>query len=181
MNSVTFILGGARSGKSTYALELARAASLPVTFIATATAGDDEMKQRIQRHQAERPAAWQTIEAPWDLAQRFSQEPIQHPVVILDCLTMLISNLLLRLPDPETADSEDYQQAIDAEINALVEVMQQSNAQWFIISNEVGLGVVPAFKLGRLYRDGLGRANQRIASMADSVLFMVAGLPMRVK
>lgn len=181
MATITFILGGARSGKSTHALSLAQAAGQPVTFIATATAGDEEMKERICRHQAERPADWQTIEAPWDLAQRFAQESIRHPVVILDCVTMLISNLLLRLPDPEMTRMTDYQQVIDTEINPLIETIQRSTAKWYIISNEVGLGVVPAFKLGRLYRDGLGRANQRIASMADSVLFMVAGLPMQVK
>jgi adenosylcobinamide kinase/adenosylcobinamide-phosphate guanylyltransferase len=181
MAILTFILGGARSGKSTHALHLAQAYGQPVTFIATATAGDDDMRQRIQRHQAERPADWQTIEAPWDLAQCFQQEPIRHPVVILDCLTMLISNLLMRLPDPEKATIDDFQAVIDAEINSLETAIRHNHADWFIISNEVGLGVVPAFKLGRLYRDGLGRANQHIASIADHVLLMVAGLPMQVK
>ena len=181
MGTLTFILGGARSGKSTYALKQAHTLGKPVTFIATATAGDEEMRQRIARHQAERPDNWQTIEAPTGIASAVHQAGELNPVVILDCVTLLVSNLLMAFPDPETVSLDDYMSAIETEINPLLQTIKASAADWFIISNEVGLGLVPPYKMGRDYRDGLGRANQRIAAQSDHVYFLVAGLPMTVK
>ncbi len=181
MGKLTFILGGARSGKSSYALDQVRRIGKPVTFIATATAGDDEMQQRIVRHQAERPTGWQTIEVPTQIAEALKHAGMIHPVVILDCVTLLISNLLMAFEDPEHVSLAEYLAAIDGEITALLETIHRSDADWYVVSNEVGLGLVPPYKMGRDYRDGLGRANQQIAAHADRVIFMVAGLPMVVK
>ncbi|MCD4753176.1 MAG: bifunctional adenosylcobinamide kinase/adenosylcobinamide-phosphate guanylyltransferase [Anaerolineaceae bacterium] len=181
VSKLTFILGGVRSGKSTHALKLAYTRQCPVTFIATATAQDDEMRERIHKHQEERPSDWQTIEAPLHVGHIIQMKGIKSPVVILDCITMLVSNILLAFKNPETLDMDQYQNAINNEIGSLIETIHQTNAHWIIISNEVGLGVVPAYKLGRLYRDGLGRTNQTLAATADEVFFMAAGLPLQMK
>lgn len=181
MGSLTFILGGARSGKSRYALEQAQKLGSCVTFIATATGGDDEMRSRIASHKAERPADWQTIEAPLHISHAVEEAGSTHPTVILDCITLLVSNLLMIFDDPETISLDDYLRTIEDEVNLLLTMIQKSNADWFVVSNEVGLGLVPPYKMGRDYRDGLGRANQQIAAKADHVVFMVAGLPMVVK
>lgn len=181
MGELTFILGGARSGKSTYALEQVRKTGKPVTFIATATAGDDEMHRRIEKHQAERPADWETIEAPTQIVKAIQAYGSIKPIVILDCITLLVSNLLMMFDDPENITIDHYLAAIEAEISPLLELIQTSEADWYLVSNEVGFGLVPPYKMGRDYRDGLGRANQQIAAKADHVIFMVAGLPMVVK
>lgn len=176
---MTFLLGGARSGKSTHALRLAEAAGKPVTFIATAVAFDDEMAIRIANHRAERPAHWNTLEAPRSVGRAVRSFDALQPVVILDCLTLLANNVILAVEPPE--DARAVQSALDVEIDELLETVRESPAEWIIVSNEVGLGLVPPYPLGRVYRDVLGRANQRVAQAADRVFFMVAGLPMVVK
>ncbi|MCB0037145.1 MAG: bifunctional adenosylcobinamide kinase/adenosylcobinamide-phosphate guanylyltransferase, partial [Anaerolineales bacterium] len=145
-----------------------------------AEAEDGEMAQRIAKHRAERPTHWQTLETPqWVGAAVAAVDPTAYEVVLLDCLTMLASNVLLALP--EAVDAQTAEDALTAEIEALLAVYERTASHWIIVSNEVGLGIVPAYALGRLYRDVLGRANQRLAAAADTVLFMVAGLPMKVK
>lgn len=183
---MTLVLGGARSGKSTFALERARVWSEStqagvgtVVFVATAVAFDDEMAKRIKVHQNERPSDWTTLEAPRDVGQAISEWSQPARVIVVDCLTLLANNVILALPDPE--NSTMAQSALDAEIEALLRVYHQSDSAWIIVSNEVGLGLVPAYPLGRVYRDVLGRANQRLAQVADQVVFMVAGIPMVVK
>lgn len=177
--SLTLILGGARSGKSSYAEKLA-AEYKQVLYVATAEARDGEMAQRIATHRAERPSYWQTLEAPQQVGAAITAvDPAAYEVVLLDCLTMLASNVLLALP--ETVDAQTAEDALTAEIDGLLTAYKRTASHWIIVSNEVGLGIVPAYPLGRLYRDVLGRANQRLAAVADSVLFMVAGLPMNVK
>ena len=178
---MTLILGGARSGKSSHAQRLAAECAPNVWYVATAAAGDEEMRRRIAAHQAERPAGWQTLEAqrgvgPALLAAAAAQPPA---VVLLDCLTLLTSNILLAHPD-ETPE-QTLQAALDEELDDLLTAYRSLSAEWFIVSNEVGLGLVPPYPLGRIYRDLLGRANQRLAQQADTVLFMVAGLPLKVK
>lgn len=175
---LTLILGGARSGKSTYAEQLAAKQSGHVTYVATAQAWDDEMAARIAQHRAERPASWSTLEAPRDLGATIAAAPTGD-VVLIDCLTLLASNVILALPEP--VDVAGAEAALNAEMNALLGAYAASAAAWIIVSNEVGLGIVPAYALGRVYRDALGRANQRLAAAADEVILMVAGLPMRVK
>lgn len=176
----TLILGGARSGKSTYAEQQAAAATGEVLYVATAEAWDDEMRQRIAAHRAQRPATWRTVEAPRQTgaAIRAAMTPA-ITCVLVDCITLLASNVLLALP--ETSDEDTATAALNAEIDLLLAAYAASRANWYIVSNEVGLGIVPAYPLGRRYRDILGRANQRLAAAADRVLLMVAGLPLTVK
>lgn len=175
---LTLILGGARSGKSSYAQQMAEERSQNVLFVATATAGDEEMRARIKAHQASRPAGWSTLEAPLQVGKAIACEAAQE-VVLIDCLTLLANNVMFSIPEP--VDEKEYQAALDAEAESLLEVYASSTAEWILVSNEVGLGLVPPYPLGRMYRDALGRVNQRVARSADTVLFMVAGLPMRVK
>jgi adenosylcobinamide kinase / adenosylcobinamide-phosphate guanylyltransferase len=177
ISGITLILGGARSGKSSFAEKIAREAGKSVLFIATATAGDKEMAERIRNHQASRPSEWQTLELPREIGRNLSA-PIA-PVVIVDCITLLISNILLTLP--EHTPSEAVMHNIQTEIDELIAAQARLGGQWLIISNEVGLGLVPPYPLGRVYRDGLGFANQALAKASKSVILMVAGIPMVIK
>ncbi|MCB0043165.1 MAG: bifunctional adenosylcobinamide kinase/adenosylcobinamide-phosphate guanylyltransferase [Caldilinea sp.] len=178
--SLTLILGGARSGKSTYAEQQAAAAGGRVLYVATAEAWDDEMRARIAAHRAQRPATWRTVEAPRAVgaAARAALDD-GADVVLVDCLTLLASNVIIALP--EGSDERAASASLNEELDALLAAYEASDAAWFVVSNEVGLGIVPAYPLGRVYRDALGRANQRMAALADRVIFMVAGLPMTVK
>ncbi len=179
--TLTLILGGARSGKSTHGEQLAAAHGGKILYVATAQAWDDEMTQRIAAHRAQRPADWRTLEAPTGVGEAIIQALAAGPadLVLLDCLTLLTSNVILALPDPITTAGAEA--AIAQEVNDLCAAYVAGSASWIIVSNEVGLGIVPEYPLGRHYRDALGRANQRLAACADRVLFMVAGLPMTVK
>lgn len=178
--SLTFVLGGARSGKSAYAVDLARQRGGDVLYVATAAAGDEEMQARIVAHRAERPAEWRTLEAPLQVANAVQQVLAEQPanVVVVDCLTLLASNVLLQLP--ETVDEHTASAALLAEVEALVDCCRNSCAHWIIVSNEVGLGLVPPYPLSRVYRDALGRANQRLAAAADQAILLVAGAPIRL-
>jgi adenosylcobinamide kinase/adenosylcobinamide-phosphate guanylyltransferase len=169
---VTLLLGGARSGKSRYAQQLA-AGSERVAFIATATASDDEMRRKIARHQADRPTSWRTYEAPLDLEATIQAEAGGYQAVVIDCLTLWTANLLhyyQMKPEPivERAD-------------ALCGLLSKAETRFFLVSNEVGESVVPAYESGRIFRDVLGELNQRVARVADRVLLMVAGYPLVVK
>lgn len=176
--SMTFILGGARSGKSAYAQQIAEESGQSVLFVATATAGDDEMRERIANHRASRPQHWHTLEAPLQVGEKIAKAPAAD-IVLLDCLTLLANNVLFSLPeDPSEAQ---FQQAMDREIEGILTAWRATTSRWLVISNEVGLGLVPAYPLGRLYRDVLGRANQQVARAADQVLLLVAGLPLKIK
>lgn len=178
-SSITLILGGARSGKSGYAEQLGRGSGKPVLFIATATAFDDEMRERIRHHRATRPREWQTLEAPTNVGAALLSETFKADVVIVDCMTMLVSNILLALP--EESAFETVMQKVKDEIDSLLAAQEKFGGQWLIVSNEVGLGLVPPYPLGRMYRDGLGRANQMLARAASRVIFMVAGIPTVIK
>jgi adenosylcobinamide kinase / adenosylcobinamide-phosphate guanylyltransferase len=172
--TLTLILGGARSGKSRHALTYARPRDR-VLFVATAEGGDAEMEARIAAHRLERPAGWQTLEAPRDVAAAIGSTVDDHAVVIVDCLTLLASNVVCALS--EEAVVADVERALQAEVEALLDLRGQRRARWVIVSNEVGMGVVPAYASGRMFRDALGRANQQVALAADEVVLMVAGLP----
>jgi adenosylcobinamide kinase/adenosylcobinamide-phosphate guanylyltransferase len=179
--SLTFILGGARSGKSAYAVQRANDADGRVLFVATAEAFDDDMRDRIARHKAERPMRWNTLEAPLGVGAAVAAElaAASYDTVVVDCITLLVSNALLRLPE-DTADNV-VNDAVLVEIDALLGLISHSGALWLIVSNEVGMGVVPPTRLGRVYRDVLGRANQRLAQAADEVTLLVAGLPWKLR
>lgn len=166
--SLTLLLGGARSGKSAHAERLVAALPPPWFYLATGQAFDDEMRERIALHRARRGADWETIEAPTDLAGALAGAPEGAPVLV-DCLTLWLNNLLLAEMD------------IEAECERLEEVLTRPRGPWFVVSNEVGLGIVPDNPLARRFRDAAGRLNQRIAVRASTVLFLVAGIPVRVK
>lgn len=166
--SLTFLLGGARSGKSAHAEKLATAHPAPWTYIATAQAWDDEMAERIALHRARRAEGWSTVDAPFDLAEAVRAVPDGQPLLV-DCLTLWLSNHMLVEHDVVGLSAE------------LAQVLSAPRGPWFVVSNEVGLGIVPDNALGRRFRDAQGRLNQSVAAVADRVLFMVAGLPMQVK
>lgn len=165
---LTLVLGGARSGKSTYAERLASGFPAPWRYVATAQAFDEEMRERIVQHRARRGEGWATVEAPFDLVAALTETPKRQPVLI-DCLTLWLSNHMLAGHD------------FEAESDRLAAVLARPRGPWFVVSNEVGLGLVPDNALGRRFRDAQGRLNQKVAEAADRVVLMVAGLPMQVK
>lgn len=185
---VVLVLGGARSGKSACAERIAQQLGEPIVFIATAAAGDAEMGARIAAHRAARPASWRTIEATTNLGQALREgagEGVQ--TVLLDCLTLLVSNHLgaafAEDGDEEAATEEAaaMEARVQRELDQLLEAVRAADANLVMVSNEVGMGIVPPFPLGRAYRDALGRANQQLAAAADAVYLMVAGIPVDVK
>jgi adenosylcobinamide kinase / adenosylcobinamide-phosphate guanylyltransferase len=179
------ILGGARSGKSTFAEQLAQRSGRSVAFIATATVSDDDMRLRIERHRAARPADWRTIEEPLDLASAIQQAASLADVLLLDCITLWVSNWLFtqeNIDDASSVTSPYYEGAL-AEIDKLLITFNALDTQktLIVVTNEVGLGIVPSYTLGRIYRDVLGLVNQRLAAVADRVYLMVAGLGVDIK
>jgi adenosylcobinamide kinase/adenosylcobinamide-phosphate guanylyltransferase len=164
-----FVLGGARSGKSAGAERLARATGLTRVYLATAEAWDDEMRDRIALHRADRGADWETLEAPRALLDAARSRDSHDNVILIDCLTLWLSNLTLAEAD------------VEAETAALSDWLPTAAARVVLVSNEVGLGIVPDTPLGRRFRDAQGRLNQRVAAVADRVLFVAAGLPLRLK
>lgn len=186
-SQLILVLGGARSGKSTFAQQLAQRSKRSVAFIATATASDEDMHNRIMLHRAARPPHWYTIEEPLKLAAALHQAAEGADVILLDCITVWLSNWLFSQGDPQhietAAVSSLYTQgALDA-IEELLTTLAALDASKTLIavSNEVGLGIVPAYELGRIYRDILGLINQRLAAAAERVYLMVAGLGVDIK
>jgi adenosylcobinamide kinase / adenosylcobinamide-phosphate guanylyltransferase len=185
------ILGGARSGKSAFAERLAASSGRSVAFIATATASDDEMRARIARHRASRPKDWHTLEEPLDLARAARQASELADVLLLDCITLWLGNILLQESGhPEKDNEAEFHTAsklVDEralkEIEALLAMIKSlaPGKTLIAITNEVGLGIVPAYPLGRLYRDTLGYVNQLLAQAADRVYLMVAGIAIDIK
>ena len=165
--SLTFVLGGARSGKSRYAESLIAALPAPWVYVATAEAGDAEMTERIAAHRSRRGSSWRTIEAPRDIAAAL--KACETMPVLIDCLTLWLSNLMLAEAD------------IDAEIARLENALTAVAAPVVLVANEVGYGIVPDHPLGRRFRDLQGVLNQRIAARAGRVVLVVAGLPLVVK
>jgi adenosylcobinamide kinase/adenosylcobinamide-phosphate guanylyltransferase len=172
--AITLVLGGVRSGKSRYAQTLAVGVS-PVAFVATArrSDSDEEMQRKIERHRADRPQEWRTIEEPLDLASVLAEQGSSYRILVVDCLTLYAANLL----DAEHGDLI----SIEDRLRRFYEALRSAPCSVALVSNEVGSGIVPAFPEGRKYRDLLGEINQRVASAADNVLFMVAGLPLALK
>ncbi|MCL0052954.1 bifunctional adenosylcobinamide kinase/adenosylcobinamide-phosphate guanylyltransferase [Dehalococcoidales bacterium] len=176
------IIGGARSGKSRFAQELALKLGGPVLFVATAVAGDEEMQRRIEEHQKARPATWSTIEVTTNLASQIFHQIGEAQVVIVDCITLLVNNIFSQSSNHTGEPIDDFiEQKVTSEISQLIECINQIDASFIIVTNEVGLGLVPTSKVGRLYRDLLGKANQLLAEQADEIYLMVAGLPVQIK
>ena len=163
------VLGGARSGKSAFAERLAEESGLEMVYIATAEAGDAEMAERIASHRARRGSGWRTIEAPEALEAALAREAGEGRATLVDCLTLWLANLIERHAD------------LDARTEALAEAARRAPGLRILVSNEVGLGIVPDNALARKFRDAQGRLNQRIAAAADRVAFMAAGLPLWLK
>jgi adenosylcobinamide kinase/adenosylcobinamide-phosphate guanylyltransferase len=181
------VLGGARSGKSSFARRLVEDSGGTVLFVATGEALDEEMGWRIEEHKRERPKGWRTLELSYGVGQRLASELAGVDVVIVDCVTLLVSNILMGLvadkdlgavPDVESGEAE---RCMKEEIDGLLRCIEEHTACFVVVSNEVGLGLVPDNRLGRVYRDLLGRANQMLAARARDVYFLVAGIPVKVK
>ncbi len=183
LKNLTFILGGARSGKSSLAEQRAREYGDSVIYCATAEILDEEMEKRIAIHRSRRPAGWRTVEAPHNAADalRAALREERAACVLLDCLSVLTSNVLLTL-DEDIAEADAFAELRTRELDDLLELTSETpGTHWIIVSNEVGMGVVPAYKLGRTYRDMLGRANQAAAAAAGEVIFMIAGIAVPIK
>ncbi|MGD8405355.1 MAG: bifunctional adenosylcobinamide kinase/adenosylcobinamide-phosphate guanylyltransferase [Anaerolineales bacterium] len=191
MGKLTLLLGGARSGKSSYAERRAKELGGDnVLYVATSETKDEEMVGRVEKHRSERPSAWVTVEAPRNIAQAIRQERSVEKVILLDCMTFLVANYLMDAAAPEDDPFDDpSSDPFDAQIEGqvvtdvedLISFVKDADVEMLVVSNEVGLGVVPPYELGRAYRDILGRANQILARQADEVLLFVAGIPMKVK
>lgn len=181
MGELILILGGARSGKSAEAVRMARERrNGQVLYVATAEPGDDEMRLRIDKHRAERPPHWHTLEAPRNIGQAIGRQSHAYTTIIVDCLTLLVSNLLIDEPDPY---AEAVQDSVIQEVEAIVQATEEmpSASQLIIVSNEVGTGLAPLTPIGRAFRDLVGQANQALGAAADRAVLMVAGLPLTLK
>lgn len=174
----TLILGGARSGKSCFALDLAETmGGDDVLFVATAKAGDDEMSERIEKHRNSRPTSWETLECTLNVGESLLERETLPRVILVDCLTMLVSNVMLRNWDSET-DPEDL---VADEADGLLRVAAEGSSHLLIVSGEVGSGVVPDSAMGRRFRDLLGFANQQVASSSVATYLMIAGFAVDVR
>jgi adenosylcobinamide kinase / adenosylcobinamide-phosphate guanylyltransferase len=170
--TVTLVLGGARSGKSRYAQSLASAFQR-VIFIATARRSDDEMRARIARHRRERPSSWKTLEITTGLDRVLRENCGKADLLLIDCLTLYLDNVMGRMPGER--------RELNGHLQSVCEAVRDAAASVVIVSNDVGGGIVPAYRSGREYRDLLGEFNQQLAFVADRVILMVAGLPLTVK
>ncbi|MDU0810328.1 MAG: bifunctional adenosylcobinamide kinase/adenosylcobinamide-phosphate guanylyltransferase [Burkholderia sp.] len=175
---LTFVLGGIRSGKSAYAERLAAESGYPVTYIATAYVDDNELSARIEKHRIRRPENWDEAHEPIELANRLQKLDRPRTCVLVDCLTLWLANLLCPIPTNgipfEAAQYADY-------ANALENVLRLSSMKLIVVSNEIGLGILPNGNVTRWYIDELGQLNQRIAKFATQVIFVIAGLPISIK
>jgi adenosylcobinamide kinase/adenosylcobinamide-phosphate guanylyltransferase len=172
---ITLVLGGARSGKSRFAQQLAMDSQLPVLYIATATALDEEMQERIIRHQRDRPAEWQLCECPLDLINTLAEECQKQQTILVDCLTLWLNNQLFHQP------AQDFAALFNTLIATLSNANTIINANIIFVANEVGLGVIPLGEVSRQFVDEAGRLNQQLAQIADKVFFIAAGLPLTLK
>ncbi len=173
--SIHFVLGGARSGKSSYAEKLAKQSSFPVTYIATAQIYDDEFRARVQHHKDSRPADWLVIEAPFNLANTLETYAKPNQCLIVDCLTLWLAQCIC--PDCAPIDGVDWA----LERRNLLSVLPNLPGTVILVSNEVGMGIVPLGEINRQFQDEQGRLNQAVAQTADAVTFVAAGLPLKLK
>ncbi len=185
MGKITFITGGARSGKSTFAEKLLKGRD-NVIYLATSEASDDEMKERIAKHKSMRNPAWNTVEAYKYLDIVLKKATKDRKYVLIDCITLMVSNLMILENDidwdaVDTGTVDNIEKNVHAEINKLLKFAAGFSGETIIVSNELGMGVVPPAPLGRYYRDIAGRMNQIVAESADAVYFIVSGIPMKIK
>ena len=186
MSKTILITGGARSGKSRFAERLAKDLKGPVLYIATAQAFDEEMKLRIKKHRESRPPEWATVESYHGLGKIISHQGNLYRGVLIDCLTIMVINLLLEIPAMQNGDigsdsMENAEAVIMDEIKELSLGISRTDADVIIVTNELGSGIVPEYPLARIFRDIAGRVNQYMAEQADEVYLVVCGIPMRLK
>ena len=170
---VTFVFGGARSGKSRFSQKLGESVPGKRLFIATAQPLDDEMKKRIESHRTSRGKNWATIEEPLEISKAIRENGNEYPLILIDCLTIWISNLLERFGGDE--------EKILEEVRSIEEAIKESDGRFIVVSNEVGMGIVPENKMARQFRELLGIVNQRMAELSDRVILMASGVPMVLK
>jgi adenosylcobinamide kinase/adenosylcobinamide-phosphate guanylyltransferase len=173
MGRLVYVTGGVRSGKSAYAQKLAELEEGSLLYVATAEARDEEMIRRVARHRAARGSRWETLEEPVELAARLPSAAAGTGGILLDCVTLWVTNLLLSL--------DEDPQRVHAEVERFLAVLPQIQAPLFIVSNEVGCGIVPENRLARIFRDLAGEVNQRLAAAAGEAWLLVSGLPVRLK
>lgn len=172
MGQFTLVIGGARSGKSKFAVELAKRINERVAFIATAVVTDDEMRKRIEQHRKMRPATWTTVEEPLHITRWLKAHHAEFDAIVVDCITVWLTNWLMEGLTDET---------ILAVIDEFIDMATSYQGHIIAVSNEVGMGVVPETPLGRRFRDLAGEVNQRIAAKASTVYWLCAGVPVRIK
>jgi adenosylcobinamide kinase/adenosylcobinamide-phosphate guanylyltransferase len=176
---ITLVLGGARSGKSTYAQQLAAQTGKKVLYLATAQIHDEEMSHRVAVHQASRPVEWETLEASSDLTAALKAKPDLYDVILLDCVTLLLGGAFLG--QDENAGEEVFTRQAEVILQDLFLAIKNRPEAWILVSNEVGMGIVPDTLMGRVFRDIQGRANQQLAAKANAVYLLTAGIPLKIK
>lgn len=185
MNKITLITGGARSGKSTFAENTIRSLNKNTAYLATAIAFDDGMKNRIDKHIAQRPSAWKTYEKSTRVHEIMDEINQHHQVLLLDCITVLMTNTLFEHEVDWDTISMDEVDAIENNIRnhmgMMIDAMRKTDLEIFLVTNEVGSGIVPENRLARLFRDIAGRVNQYLAQEADEVYLVVSGIPVKIK
>lgn len=183
MGTMILVTGGARSGKSTFAEQLCKEMKGPTAYIATATAFDEEMKERIRKHQQRRPKEWKTYEVYKDIYKWIPEIQKEHQVALLDCITLLVNNLMFEdwEEDLSVERINELEQKIQEQIQLLIQAVKKSSITFICVTNEIGMSVVAANALTRAYTDIVGRVNQLLAKNSDSVYFVVSGIPMKIK
>ncbi len=185
MGKLILVTGGARSGKSSFAEETVKSFGGNILYIATSIPFDDEMKERVKRHRQQRPAAWDTLEAYRDMDVRLAGKLPGKDAVLLDCITVMVSNIMLEKElDWDTASVDtvnEIEKMVDNEIGKLMKIIKSSDVPFVVVTNELGSGLVPPYALGRAMRDIAGRANQMLARSADEVYLCVSGIPVKIK
>jgi len=177
MARTILITGGARSGKSVHAEKLALEFPAPLCYLATAQALDDEMQQRVRLHRERRGEQWHTLEEPLDLLRALKDSDGRYGVVLVDCITLWLSNLLFASENREG----DLEELVLSDVRQFADGLRELESPLILVSNEVGMGIVPENRLARLYRDIAGRANQLLAAAADEVHVVISGIPLRLK
>ncbi|GAB6106193.1 bifunctional adenosylcobinamide kinase/adenosylcobinamide-phosphate guanylyltransferase [Fusibacter bizertensis] len=186
MSKIHLIVGGARSGKSSFAEDCAKKQTEKVVYLATAIVTDEDMKHRIEKHQLDRPSYWYTFERYRNFNAIAKQpEFLAADLLLLDCLTVMTTNLMFDAHQDYDSISKDklieIEQLILAEIDELIDIAEQYNKSLILVTNEVGMGLVPAYKLGSYFRDIAGRVNRHVAARADEVTFVAVGIPLKLK
>lgn len=185
MSDIILVTGGARSGKSSFAESLCIKQNNKTAYIATSVAFDDEMKNRVKKHQESRPKDWKTYEIYKDIHSIVEELDKNHDTVIMDCVTLMVNNLMftygIEVDEATSEELNELEHYIRDQITKLLEAVKKTNLYFVIVTNEIGMGIVPENKLSRIYGDFVGRSNQLIGSYSDEVYFVVSGIPMKVK